>query len=115
MKSLFQSCTNLTELDLSNFDISNVTNIEAIFAGCSNLTSLKLDNWNLLQSPSMGGMFQNATNLKELSLKNWTIPTSFHQILSADTSSTSTGSFLTAQLNWIDVSGWDLSQTTDIS
>ena len=53
MKSMFQACTNLTSLDLSSFDTSNVTSIEAMFAGCSNLTSLKLDNWNLSQSPSM--------------------------------------------------------------
>ena len=89
--------------------------METMFAGCSNLTSLKLDNWNLSQSPNMYHMFNWANNLKELSLKNWKIPESFSQRLTADTSSTSTGSFLTAQLDWIDVSGWDLSQTTDIS
>ena len=75
-----------------------------MFAGCSNLTSLKLDNWDFSQSPRMEKMFQNTTSLKELSLTNWTIPTSFSQRLTADTGSTSTGSFLSAQLDWIDVS-----------
>ena len=112
---MFAYSTKLTSVDVSSWDTSNVTNMSAMFYGCSNLTSLKLDNWDLSQSPNMYNMFNWDNNLKELSLKNWIIPTSFHQILSADTSSTSTGSFLTAQLDWIDVSGWDLSQTTDIS
>ena len=58
-----------------------VTDMSNMFKGCSNLTWLNLDNWDLSNSPIMTNMFQDANNLKELSLKNWKIPTSFRNIL----------------------------------
>lgn len=38
---MFGDCTSLTELDVSNFDTSNVTDMSYMFAGCE-----KLFNWN---------------------------------------------------------------------
>jgi surface protein len=37
---MFQGCSSLTSLDLSNFDTSNVTAMASMFATCTNLTSL---------------------------------------------------------------------------
>lgn len=39
MSYMFDGCTNLTQLDLSNFDTSNVTDMSYMFNGCSNLTA----------------------------------------------------------------------------
>ena len=33
MKEMFQFCNELEYLDLSNFNVSNITNIESIFVG----------------------------------------------------------------------------------
>ncbi|MCD8027977.1 MAG: BspA family leucine-rich repeat surface protein [Erysipelotrichaceae bacterium] len=37
---MFQFCELLTSLDLSNFDTSNVTDMNCMFAGCVSLTDL---------------------------------------------------------------------------
>ena len=37
MRYMFFSCSSLTSLDLSNFDTSNVTNMQEMFSGCSKL------------------------------------------------------------------------------
>lgn len=47
MYCMFNNCSALTSLDLSNFDTSSVTNMQNIFNGCSSLTSLDVSNWNL--------------------------------------------------------------------
>ena len=39
---MFGYCTHLNNLDLSNFDVSKVTDIDRLFIGCSNLTSVCL-------------------------------------------------------------------------
>jgi surface protein len=39
---MFSDCWNLTSLDISNFDMTNVTDINGIFGNCINLTSLNL-------------------------------------------------------------------------
>ena len=40
MNYMFNGCSNLTTLDLSNFDTSNVTRMEAMFANCSKLETI---------------------------------------------------------------------------
>ena len=37
---MFFECTDITEIDLSNFDTSKVNLINDMFHGCSSLTSL---------------------------------------------------------------------------
>lgn len=43
---MFNNCPSLTNLDLSNFDTSNVTDMSNMFDGCSNLT-LDCSHWNV--------------------------------------------------------------------
>ena len=40
MSSMFNGCSNLTTLDLSNFNTSSVTNMSYMFYRCSSLTSI---------------------------------------------------------------------------
>jgi surface protein len=42
MENMFNNCNNLKVLDLSNFDTSNVHNVDNMFAGCDKLVYLKL-------------------------------------------------------------------------
>lgn len=37
MSSMFQNCSNLTGIDLFNFDMDNVTNMANMFQGCTSL------------------------------------------------------------------------------
>ena len=45
-EKLFYNCRNISEIDLSNFDASKVTNMFMMFCGCSNLNFLNLSNFN---------------------------------------------------------------------
>ena len=46
MAYMFNGCTNLTSLDLSNFDTQNVTNMQSMFQNCNKLTSLDVSNFD---------------------------------------------------------------------
>jgi surface protein len=46
MKNMFTKCSNLTSLDVSNFDTSNVTNMYGMFDECDSLISLDLSNFD---------------------------------------------------------------------
>lgn len=39
---MFEECSSLSDLDISNFDTSKVGSMENLFNGCSNLKTLKL-------------------------------------------------------------------------
>ena len=45
MSGMFYGCNNLTNIDLSNFDTKNVTDMNAIFYGCNNLTNIDLSKF----------------------------------------------------------------------
>ena len=57
MKYLFNRCSNLTEINVSNFDTSKVTNMSYMFAYCTNLKNLDVKNFNTSNVKDMGYMF----------------------------------------------------------
>ena len=71
MSSMFSSCSNLTTLDVSNFNTSNVTNMGYMFNNCSNLTTLDLSNFNTSNVTNMYAMFESCSNLTTLDLSNF--------------------------------------------
>ena len=68
---MFNGCSSLTSLDLSNWDTGNVTAMHSMFNGCSSLTSLDLSNWNVSQVETTNAMFEGCTSLTSLNLKYW--------------------------------------------
>ncbi|WP_185500908.1 BspA family leucine-rich repeat surface protein, partial [Listeria innocua] len=68
---LFYACTELTSLDLSNFDTSQVTIMRAMFYGTSSLTSLDLSNFDTSQVTDMSIMFSRLSSLTSLDLSNF--------------------------------------------
>ena len=85
LRNTFYSCRSLKELDLSTWDVSNVTDgmgtyeyastqtanntRSYVFNGCNSLEKLDVSNWN----PNAGfysGLFSNLPALKELVLEN---------------------------------------------
>ena len=68
MSRMFYNSTSLTNIDLSGFDTSKVVNMSHIFDGCSNLENVDLSNFNTSNVINMEGVFQNDTNLKEIKL-----------------------------------------------
>ena len=71
---VFGGCYGLTNLDVSSWDTSNVTKMVNTFWGCSGLTSLDVSSWDTSNVTSMSGMFESCSNLTSLDVSNWNTP-----------------------------------------
>ena len=103
MSIMFRGCSNLTSLDVSNFDTSNVTNMSSMFNSCSGLTSLDLSNFNTSNVTNMSYMFYGCSGLTTLDVSNF------------DTSGVTNMSFMFSgcrKLTSLDVSNFDTSNVT---
>ena len=67
----YEMSSNLTTLDLSNFDTSKVTNMGMMFDGMSNITTLNLSNFDTSKVTNMHSMFSRMSNLTSLDLSNF--------------------------------------------
>ena len=81
MSGMFQGCNNLGlsenekdhfNIDISNFDFSNVISLNSMFNDCTNITSLTLpEKINTSNVTNMGGMFFACSSLKQLDLSKF--------------------------------------------
>ena len=71
MSQMFRNCSNLTSLDVSNWDTSKVTSMYYTFQECNKLTQLDLSNFNTNKVISLMGTFYNCSNLISLDVSNW--------------------------------------------
>ena len=71
MDNMFNGCSALKSLDLTNFNTANVTNMGNMFNGCSALTSLDLTNFNTANVEFMYHMFDRCSALTSLDLTNF--------------------------------------------
>ncbi len=68
---LFNGLSNITSLDLTNFDTSKVTNMEGMFQGLNSLVSLDLgNNFDTSKVTNMQSMFAHDKSLLSLDLKD---------------------------------------------
>ena len=70
MSGMFYNCRALTTLDLSNFDTSNVTDMNYIFYGCGALT-LNVSNFDTSNVTNMRYMFGYCSKLTNLNVSNF--------------------------------------------
>ena len=70
-ESMFWQCKEITEINLSNFNTSKVTNMKRFFSYCSSLTSLDLTNFNTNQVNDMDCMFCGCLSLSSLDLSHF--------------------------------------------
>ena len=68
--SMFKSCSSLNNLDMSHFDISNVTNLSDMFNGCSSLSYLNITGWDFKNVTTVASMFSNV-GLKTIDTSTW--------------------------------------------
>ena len=104
-RSMFYWMSNLTSLDLSNFDTSKVTNMQGMFEHMRNLTALNLSNFNTSKVTDMNSMFHDMFKLTSLDLSNF------------DTSKvTDMGAMFyeMRNLNTINLSNFDTSRVTNM-
>ena len=71
MSSMFSTCSNLSTLDLSNFDTSNVTDMSSMFSNCRKLTTLDLSSFYTSNVINMIEMFYYCNHLTTLDLSNF--------------------------------------------
>ena len=57
MSNMFSGCSELKELNLSNFNTDNVTMMSNMFGGCSALKELKITNFNISNVNYIGRIF----------------------------------------------------------
>ena len=68
---MFYYCNLLTNLNLSNFNTKNVTNMSYMFNECNSLKTLILSNFNTKKVIDMSNMFCECYSLKVLDLSNF--------------------------------------------
>ena len=101
MDSMFYGCSKLTQLGLSNFDTSSVINMGKMFGSCKALTHLDLSSFDTSNVTYMGDMFYGCTSLTQLNLSSF------------DTSQVTNmcGMFIDCEaLTQLDLSNFDTSQ-----
>ena len=70
MKSMFRG-TALKKLNLNNWDTSNVTDMSFMFSESNNITELDLNHLNTGKVKDMNNMFNNMKSLTTLNIENW--------------------------------------------
>ena len=105
MCGMFFAC-NTTSLDLSSLNTSNVTDMSMMFYMCRNLTSLDLYNFNTTNVTDMSRMFCECSNLTSLDLSsfNTTNVTDMHDMF-----------FECSNLASLNLSSFDTSNVTNMS
>lgn len=97
MTSMFSGCSALTSIDLSGWNVDNVTEMGDLFYGCSNLKGLNLSGWTPKSLTKIYRMFLNCTSLESINLSGWNLEnmTEIQYMFSACTS-----------LKTVDLSNW---------
>ena len=71
MKSFFENCSNLTSLNLSNFNTLNVYRMWDMFNGCKSLKYLNISSFNTSKVTDMESMFESCSSLDSLDLSHF--------------------------------------------
>ena len=71
MRWMFDGCSSLTSLNLSSFNTSNVTIMSNLFNACKSLTNLDLSSFNTSNVTGMNSMFSSCSSLTSLDLSNF--------------------------------------------
>jgi surface protein len=66
---MFNDCSSLSELDLSNWNTINVSNMSYMFNDCSSLSELDLSNFDTSNVNDMSSMFYGCNNLYHIKCK----------------------------------------------
>ena len=71
MSYMFQYCSRLTSLDITNFNTANVTDMSYMFHSCTKLKSFDVTNFNTAKVKNMIRMFSNCQALTSLNVTNF--------------------------------------------
>ncbi len=69
---LFYGYSSMEYIDLSLWDVSNVSDFTYMFSDCSSLVGVSLDGWKFDSAEVLAGMFSGCSSLEELDMSTWT-------------------------------------------
>ena len=73
MDCMFCSCSNITKIDFTNFDSSEVTIMTSVFKNCLSVNEINLSKFKTSIVSDISYMFQNCKQLKYLDLSSFDI------------------------------------------
>ena len=106
MSAMFCFCSSIQKLDLAPLDTSSVTNMRAMFSRCESIEKLDLSGFDTSSVTDMSDLFFQSWNLKEVDLS------SFDTSRVTDMSS---AFFCCESLEELDISNFDTSAVEDSS
>ena len=106
MSYMFSSCKSLTSLDVTKFDTRNVTTMEGMFSSCSKLPSLDVTNFNTVNVKNMMKMFAGCKALTSLDVTNFN---------SENVTNMNRMFYKCSQLTSLDVSNFNTKKVTNMS
>ena len=68
---MFYGCSSLTSINLTNFDTSKVDHMHDLFHGCKSLTSLNLSSFDTSQVTWIDNIFYGCEKLEYINMKNF--------------------------------------------
>ncbi len=71
LEYMFNSCTSLTSVDLTNFKTENIESFRGMFLGCKVLTNLNISDIRTNSAKYMDRMFESCESLSSIDLSNF--------------------------------------------
>ena len=68
---MFDSCENLENLDVSNFNTKNSVTFEQMFFGCKKLKNIDVSKFDSSKCKSINSMFRYCENITQINMSNW--------------------------------------------
>lgn len=73
MYRMFMGCSNLSNIDVSHFDMSCVENISGMFRACYAIRALSIEKWNVSNCKDMSYVFDSCVGLATINIDNWDV------------------------------------------
>ena len=105
MYCMFDSCLSLESIDVSKWDVRHVKNMSGMFYRCESLESIDVSNWDVSNVKDMHSMFEGCESLESIDVSNWSVDY---------VESMSYMFYGCKSLESIDVSNWDVRDMRDI-
>nr|DAH50637.1 MAG TPA: protein of unknown function DUF285 [Caudoviricetes sp.] len=104
LDGLFQGNTNLTNINVSNWDTSNITSLRGAFSSMPNLESVDFAEWDVSKVTTFFALFDNSRKVNTIDVSKW------------NTSSATNMEWMFCRINTthLDVSNFDTSNVTNM-
>ena len=106
MSNTFSHCELLTSVDVSKWNTSKVTNMEGMFVDCNLLASVDVSKWNTSKVTDMASMFSICGALRSIDVSKWN---------TSNVTDISGMFFGCGSLHSVDITGWDTSKVTNMT